>query len=365
VRPGTEFKVQSAKCKVKNFKSNACRGGSGGGAQHQLRAPVGPAKTGQGIQVPLPRAFRVLAFVLNFALCTLTFALPRASRADDSPKYAERGLSAYYAGKYDLARMFFSKALQDAVLKGKDEWVAKATFNLVDLELESGNESEAGRLLDGASTRDRGVKSVWLWKRSQLAFAQRHYPSAVELVDSALDLAKGDAAKQASMGLDRMRYLIQSREVSAWASQYETFRKGVGRERSAPVDAMAAMARKDYAAADTLWREAMGYYRKQGRLAKMAGCLNQSALCLFSQGRRVEAVETNARAVAVYGELGLEIPGLKAQALRLLLIDDDRQLAKLRQDMDLVGQRFSGFDLQGILDEYSQNLRDTRPGLRH
>ncbi|MEO7424693.1 MAG: hypothetical protein ABI036_05860 [Fibrobacteria bacterium] len=293
----------------------------------------------------------------------MTFALPRVARADDSPKYAERGLSAYYAGKYDLARMFFSKALQDAVLKGKDEWIAKATFNLVDLEMEAGNEMEASRLLEGVAVRDRGVRSLWLWKRSQLAFLQRQYPSSMALVDSALDLAKGDAARQTSMGLDRMRYLIQSREIAAWASQYQSFRKTVGRERCAPLDAMAAMARKDFAAADTLWREAMGYYRNQGRLAKMAGCLNQSAICLFSRGLRVEAVETNARAVAVFTELGLEIPGLKAQALRLLLLDDNRELAKLRQDMDLVGQRFSGFDLQGILDEYSQNMRGSRPGL--
>lgn len=291
--------------------------------------------------------------------------MPRAARADDSPKYAERGLSAYYAGKYDLARMFFSKALQDAVLKGKDDWIAKATFNLVDLELESDDEMEAARLLEGVNTRDRGSKSVWLWKRSQLASLQRHYPLAVELVDSALDLAKGDAAKETSMGLDRMRYLIQSRDPQEWASRYEVFRKGLGRDRATPLDAMAAMARKDYARADTLWHEAMGYYREHGRLAKVAGCLNQSAICLFSQGRRAEAVETNARAVAVFGELGLEIPGLKAQALRLLLVQDDRELAKLRQDMDLVGQRFSGFDLQGILDEYSQNMRDGRSGMGH
>jgi hypothetical protein len=61
--------------------------------------------------------------------------------------------------------------------------------------------------------------------------------------------------------------------------------------------------------------------------------------------------------------LGLEVPGLKAQALKLLLVEDQRELAKLRQDMDLVGQRFTGFDLQGLLDEYSQNMRDNRAGL--
>jgi tetratricopeptide (TPR) repeat protein len=117
------------------------------------------------------------------------------------------------------------------------------------------------------------------------------------------------------------------------------------------------MARNDFARADTLWRQAVDAYRDEGRLAKAAAGLNQSALCLFSLGRREEALEANARAVAIYGELGLELPGLKAQALRLLLVDDERQLAKLRQDMDLVGQRYSGFDLQGILDEYSHRMR--------
>jgi tetratricopeptide (TPR) repeat protein len=204
---------------------------------------------------------------------------------------------------------------------------------------------------------------LWLWKRSQLAFQQRRYPASLELVDSALGLAKGDAARETSMGLDHMRYLIRSKDPAEWSSRYESFRKGLPRQRAVPLDAMAAMSRKDYALADTLWHEAMGYYRDQGRLAKVAGCLNQSALCLFALGRRGEAAESNSRAVAIYGELGLEVPGLKAQALRLLLVQDEGELAKLRQDMDLVGQRFSGFDLQGILDEYSQSMRDNRSGL--
>jgi tetratricopeptide (TPR) repeat protein len=302
--------------------------------------------------------------IFHFSLFILTFALACApARADDSPKYAERGMSAYYAGKYDLARMFFAKALQDAVLKGNDEWIAKATFNLVDLELEANDDREVARLLDGMNPREKPYRALWLWKRSQLAFQQRRHSQAVELADSALILAKGDASRSTSMGLDRMRYLIQSREPSAWSAQYETLRKGLGRARSAPLDAMAAMARKDFGKADTLWREAMGYYRDQGRLAKVAACLNQSALCLFSLGRREEALEANLRAVAIFGELGLEIPGLKAQALRLLLVEDGPELAKLRQEMDLVGQRFSGFDLQGILDEYSHNLRGNRFGV--
>jgi tetratricopeptide (TPR) repeat protein len=300
--------------------------------------------------------------ILIAALFTLTSALTGIARADDSPKYAERGLAAYYGGKYDLARMFFAKALQDAVLKGNDEWIAKATFNLVDLELEANDEREASRLLEGMNPRDRGLRSLWLWKRSQLAFLQRRHPLALELVDSALDLAKGDAARSQTLGVDRMRYLIQSKGPSAWSAELDRFRKGLSRVRAVPLDAMAAMARQDFAKADTLWREAMGYYRDQGRLAKVAGCLNQSALCLFSLGRRQESLETNARAVAILGELGLEMPGLKAQALRLLLVEDGPELAKLRQDMDLVGQRFSGFDLQGILDEYSHNLRGGRTG---
>jgi tetratricopeptide (TPR) repeat protein len=207
------------------------------------------------------------------------------------------------------------------------------------------------------------MKAIWLWKRSQLAFRQRRYPRAVQLVDSALKLAKGDKDRETAMGIDRIRYLIPSREPRAWEAAYEALRKELSRERAVPLDAMVCMARGEYGRADTLWKEAMGYYRDRGRLAKVAGCLNQSAICLFSQGRRNEAVETNDRAVAIYRELGLEVPGLRAQALKLLLVQDESQLAKLRQDMDLVGQRFGGFDLQGILDEYSQNMRDNRSGL--
>ncbi|MEO6094868.1 MAG: hypothetical protein ABIW76_04000 [Fibrobacteria bacterium] len=309
--------------------------------------------------------FHFSLFTFKFSLSLiLAFAISCVpAHADESPKYAERGVSAYNSGKYDLARMFFSKALQDAVLKGNDDWILKATLNLVDLELEAGDEREVVRLLEGKNPSARASRSLWLWKRSQLAFIQRRHPLAIELVDSALDLAKGDPAQVTTLSLDRMRYLIQSKEPTVWSSEYDRLRKSLNRKRSVPLDAMAAMARKDFAKADTLWQEAMGYYRDQGRLAKVAGCLNQSALSLFSLGRRQEALEANARAVAVYGELGLEIPGLKAQALRLLLVEDGPELAKLRQDMDLVGQRLSGFDLQGILDEYSHNLRIDRPGM--
>lgn len=305
---------------------------------------------------------------LAAALCLAVSAVP--ARADESPKYAERGVSAYRAGKYDLARMFFAKALQDAVLRGREEWVAKATFNLVDLEMESDDLGEAGRLLEGMSPRDPGARAIWLWKRSQLEFMRRRQREALVLIDSALVLvgSAGEAAAAESVALpmrtDRLRYRIRSDAPSAWGREYEALRGRIGRRKSAPLDAMASMARGNYGRADSLWNEAIGYYRDQGRLAKMAACLNQSAIGLFALGRREEASEANARAVAIYGELGLEIPALKSQALRLLLVEDEAELAKLRRDMDLLGQRFTGFDLKGILDEYSHSLRIgvTRPG---
>lgn len=309
-------------------------------------------------------AASALAAALWLAVATVP------ARADESPKYAERGVSAYQAGKYDLARMFFAKALQDAVLRGRDEWVAKATFNLVDLELEAHDEAEAGRLLEGMNARQPGVRALWLWKRSQLAFMRRQNREALVLIDSAMDLVAraGEVGAGESAALpmqtDRLRYRIQSEAPSSWAAEYEKLRGRIDRRKSAPLDAMASMARGNYSRADSLWREAMGYYRDQGRLAKVAACLNQSAIGLYAMGKREEASEANSRAVAIYGELGLEIPGLKSQALRMLLVEDAGELAKLRRDMDLLGQRFTGFDLKGILDEYSHSLRIgvTRPG---
>jgi tetratricopeptide (TPR) repeat protein len=291
-------------------------------------------------------------------ICVLALAAGRPALADESPKYAERGVAAYHSGKYDLARMFFAKALQDAVLKGKEEWIAKATLNLADLEMETGEDEEAARILDGLPVRDRALRALWLWKRSQSAFARRRTEQAIGLADSALRLSKGDPARDLAIRGDRLRYLIQSRPPAEWSGELAGWRKQAGGRRAAALEASAAMARKEFARADTLWHEALDAYREQGLLAKSAACLNQSALCLFSLGRRDEALEANARAVAIYGELGLDLPGLKAQALRLLLVEDERQVAKLRQDMDLVGQRYSGFDLQGILDEYSHSLRD-------
>jgi len=287
---------------------------------------------------------------------------PRAL-ADDSPKHAERGVQAYHAGKYDLARIFFTKALQDAVLKGKEEWIAKATLNLVDLELEAMEEGEAERLLEGVASRDAGMRSLILWKRSQLSFLRRRHDAALSQIDSAIRLAGGkDKARELALKLDRLRYRIAHQEPAAWAKDYDALRRRLAVAdpgKAAGLDASAAMARRDFARADTLWKAAIAWHREQGRLAKVAACMNQAAIAQYSLGRREEALEMNARAVAVFTELGLAMPGLRAQALRLLLSDDHRELAKLRQDMDLVGQRFDGFDLQGILDEYSQNLGGT------
>jgi tetratricopeptide (TPR) repeat protein len=297
--------------------------------------------------------------VKNAIFAILIFAIAPIF-ADDSPKFAERGVAAYAAGKYDLARLFFSRALQDAVLKGKEDWIAKATFNLVDLELECMDEAEAARLLDGLTVTDHGMAALAAWKRSQLAFLKRQYPQAVSLADSALRLGPPEKALETAVRLDRLRYLIQSRDPSEWKTEYEDFRGSLGRDdraRAASLDGAASMARGDFARADSLWQKALVHYRDHGRLAKVASCLNQIAICRYSLGRGQEALDANTRAVAVYGELGLSLPGLRAQALRLLLVDDGAELAKLRQDMDLVGQRLSGFDLQGILNEYSHALR--------
>lgn len=288
-------------------------------------------------------------------------------KADDSPKYAARGIAAYNAGKYDLARLFFAKSLQDAILKGKEEWIAKATLNLVDVELESLEEEEAGRLLEGLVTKDKTLRSLILWKRSQLAFQQRKFPEAISLIDSALNGFKTDAPKALGIRLDRLRYLIQFAEPQVWGPEYATFKKNSGkldRGRIAGLEAMVAMSKKEFGKADTLWLEAMNFYRDQARLAKVASCLNQSAICLFATGHKMEAQEANLRAVAIYGELGLELPGLRTQALRLILVEEPRELAKLRQEMDLLGQKFSGFDLQGILDEYSHSMLYGRFGPR-
>jgi hypothetical protein len=303
---------------------------------------------------------RKFSLVLTFSIFIFQFYSTPQALADDSPKHAERGVQAYQAGKHDLARMFFAKALQDAVLKGKEEWVAKATLNLVDLELEAMEESEAERLLEGFTSRDAGIRSLVLWKKSQLAFLRRRHGQALSLIDSALQLAGSkDRVRETALKLDRLRYRIAHQDPAEWAGDYETLRLRLSAEpgKAAGLDAAAAMARKDFARADTLWKQAIAWHRERGRLATVAACMNQSAIALFSLGRREDALEMNGRAVAVFAGMGLAMPGLRAQALRLQLTDDDRERAKLKQDMDLVGQRLSGFDLQGILDEYSQSLR--------
>ena len=300
------------------------------------------------------------AFGLAILIAALCAAQP--ARADDSPRHAERGVQAYRSGKFDLARVFFTHALQDAVLKGKEEWIVKATLNLADLELEAMEEQEAERLLEGVGTRDPALRCLTLWKRSQLAFLRRRHSEAVSLADSALALdarAGRDKARALALRADRLRYLIASRPPAEWEKEYRELSPrlpGLDAGRAASLEASEAMARQDYPRADSLWKAATSHYREQGRLAKVGACLNQQAMALFSRGLREEALDANARAVAVFAELGLPMPGLRAQALRLLLVEDGVELARLRQDMDLVVRRIDGFDLQGILEEYSQNL---------
>lgn len=306
---------------------------------------------------------RMLVFALSLWLNTFFVA---QTFADDSPIYAVRGMSAYKAGKYELAKMFFTKALQDAVLKGNEDWVVKATLNLVDLNLEMMDDSEASRLLEGLTTHNRNYLSLILWKKSQVAYDLRQFSAAISLIDSALKIAKVNGGNEVGIELDRLRYLIQIGSESVWRPLYLSFnsRKGkLDKGRVAGLDALVAMSQKEWGKADTLWQLATNYYRDKGRLAKVASGLNQSAVCKFSLGHREDALETNQRAVSILGELGLEIPGLKAQALRLLLIENPSELAKIRKDMDLLGQRLGGFDLQGILDEYSRSLQYGRIGI--
>lgn len=319
-----------------------------------------PAPAGMGGPARVRGCLRPRAGILSAIAALLVLVSAAASRADDSPKHAERGVQAYREGKFDLARLFFTKALQDAVLKGREDWVAKATLNLADLEMEAMEEEEAGRLLGSVKTRKPELLAMVLWKRSQLAYLRRRHGEAVSLADSALRLSAGDRGMEAALRQDRLRYLIGSREPAAWEAEYGRYMDGLGsagRGRAVALEAAVEMARSRYGRADTLWREAAALYRGQGRLAKVAASFNQSAVCLFSRGLRAEALDMNARAVAIYAELGLSIPGLRAQALRLILADDEGELAKLRQEMDLVGRRLGGFDLQGILDEYTHSMR--------
>ncbi len=297
-------------------------------------------------------------FIFIFTVTIIT----NNSSADESPKYAERGITAYHSGRYDLAQLFFAKALQDAILKGKEEWIAKATLNLFDVELETMEYTEAGRLLDGFNTRDKNLMALIDWKKSQLAFQQRHISEAITFIDRAIQASKGDEKKSSFMQLDRLRYLIQSTDPANWENEYSAFiksssGKSLDRGRLASLNASVAMAHKNFSSADSLWNLAEDFYREQGQLAKVAACLNQAAICQYSSGRHSEARETNSRAIAIYSELGLEMPGLRAQALRLLLVENPVELAKLKQEMDLLGQKFSGFDLQGLLDEYSHSMQ--------
>ncbi len=177
-----------------------------------------------GRRVSRGRAPEGAVSVFRSSVLALAILCPRGAAADDSPKHAERGVQAYRAGKHVLARMFFDKALQDATLKGREDWAVLATLNLVDLDLEAMEEQEAERRLGGLTARDPGLRTLVLWKRSQVSFQRRRYDRAIAQVDSALRLAGKDRARETALRLDRLRYLVHSRGPEDWAAELAALR---------------------------------------------------------------------------------------------------------------------------------------------
>ncbi len=290
-----------------------------------------------------------------------------AMAGDTSPKLSGRGLQAYHAGKYDLAKLFFNQALQDAVLKGHEEWVVKSALNLVDLELDAQNTAEAAKILKTLQpSENKALQGFILWKKSQCSFLDHQFAMALMEIEKAMPLLPNHSPELMALQFDQYKYLLSAKKFIAHKEEYQKFKASLSKKdqwRALPLEAKILMSENNFGDAAKIWNECTASYREKGQLQKTAASLNQLAICQFRNGQKELAKEANSKAIGIYGELGLLIPGLKAQALKMSLTEDKTELAKLQQDMDLVGQRVSQFDLQEVLHEYAQVLAITQPTL--
>ncbi len=288
-----------------------------------------------------------------------------SANGQSSPEWALKGRNAYQDGRLDLARMYFQRAMEEAVLNGVDDWLVKAALNLIDVELEAHNLEDALKLLDQVpSSSDPELRSLVLWKKSQALHAQKRVHEASVVCDSALSLLPRGHMAKPSMEADRLRIALSGDKNGEWDSDLKRFEKKYGNKEKVLVRSLraaAAMHEGNFTEAADLWRRLAVDYRERGRLSQVAASLNRLALCGLALGDSAAALEDNRKAVGIYREMGLALPALRAHALIFLIGGDDAELAKSRREMDFVGLGRTGFDLQDVLDEYAQFLPASPP----
>lgn len=287
--------------------------------------------------------------------------------AQGSPEWALRGVKAYQEGRLELSRMYFQRAMEDAVLRGMDEWLVKAALNLIDLELESHDIAAALLILDKTPRSSHPeLEALLLWKKAQILHAQKRVNEAAFVCDSALAVLPSGHAARPALEADRIRIAISRGTSPEWSPLLKNFIKKHGKKErilQRSLRATAAMQMGAFKEAQELWSLLVEDFRGQGRLSQVAASLNKLAVCRLALGDSLAALEENNKAVGIYRELGLLVPALTAQALKLLIEKDTVLLAKSRREMDLVSLGSTGFDLQDVLDEYAQIL-SARPPLR-
>ncbi len=305
---------------------------------------------------------------MKSAVLTLVLLLPAvaAAKAEDAARLSLRGVEAYQTGRLDLARIFFERAYRQAALQGRLDWVVLSACNLFDVALETRNLEDAERWLDAARDAQGAERAVVLWKQSQLLNVRHEPEAAVGAVDSALALRPLDADIKVRMQIDRYRYEFALEDSAAWEKSFTAFRadlKTDGKKETIGLWAWANMRWRRYAAAESLWSDALDAYRAEHRPLAVGEALAYRALCLHALDRRQEALHSADLAEAVFEETGFALGRLRAQALQALLGGD--AVAKSGRESDFLARESMGDDWKDLLDDYVESYPPLLGQLEH
>ncbi len=295
----------------------------------------------------------------------LLFPMLSGLYAVTAPHLAQRGLDAYKKGNYESAYLYFNRALEKAVLEAREDWKVMAVLNLTDLDMDSERFIKAEKRMEALSRPEsHELEALLLWKRSQCAFRLGKSDQAMLLLDSALAVDAGHKEYELAMQQDRLRYRLEndSSQTEQWLYDFEVLQKETSKAKRpglVELRALYEMQRRDYKSALQFWKKAIDYNRDRRKLLRMASCIREQALCYIALNQLEEANTLVLSSSGIYEQLGLHLPSLKTQALQLFILQDPGALAKLRRDLDLIGQGVNGFNLAIVLSQYQESF----PGL--
>ncbi len=270
-----------------------------------------------------------------------------------------KGIEHLKNGQYSRSVKVLREALKKTLISGREDWVIKASLNLVDLELTAFNLENAKAYLNSLPESEEGhIQALSAWKKAQLAYYQGDNMEREKQMEIALGICAEDYDVCPYIVLDSYRMQVKEKGIHEMESTWQDFLNKAAkniRSSAADINALVLMKKGAFAKADEEWDKAIDMYREAGRLTAMAHCQNKKALSLLAQGEEKKARELNQQAVMVFNAMGLKKPSLQCQLLELFFSDGPSQMDKIQKNLDIVGLTLEDWEIQFALKNY-QNL---------